>query len=104
MGLSARPEDIEIAANHVDTVNGELDTQIRNLRHLVEGSSSVWTGTAQGAFIQLMERYDSSSAKLHQSLADIAGKIRASGQGYDQSEQANLAAIHKAGDSGSLAL
>lgn len=104
MGLSAKPEDIEAAAKHVETVNGELQTQISNLRNLVDGSGAFWAGDAEVAFKRLMDGYDASSRKVHESLGEIAQNIRKNAQGYDQQEQANLTAIHAAGESGSLTL
>ncbi|WP_072687336.1 WXG100 family type VII secretion target [Rhodococcus marinonascens] len=93
---------MEAAANHVETVNAQLQSTINGLKGRCEESSSAWAGGAQNAFQALMVRYADASRRQQESLADIAVKIRENGKGYDAAEQANQDAIHSAGNSGSL--
>lgn len=93
---------MEVAANHVQTVNSQLQGTINSLKGRCEESSSAWQGGAQTAFMNLMARYGDASRRMQESLDEIAVKIRENGKGYDAAEQANQDAIHAAGASGSL--
>lgn len=93
---------MEAAANHVETVNAQLQSTISGLKGRCEASSTAWAGGAQDAFQALMVRYGDSSRRLQDSLAEIAVKIRENGKGYDAAEQSNQDAIRAAGNSGSL--
>ena len=90
------------AASHVDNVNAALTTTINQLKGQCEGARPAFQGGAGDQFQILMTRYQESSNKLHQALAEIAVKIRENGKGYDAAEQANQDAILAAGNSGSL--
>jgi WXG100 family type VII secretion target len=94
---------MEAAANHVETVNGQLDGTIRSLKSRCEGAAgNFWEGGASVQFQSLMNRYDEASKRLHTSLDTIAQQIRDNGKGYDAAEQANQDAISNAGASGQL--
>ncbi|MCX5043931.1 WXG100 family type VII secretion target [Aldersonia sp. NBC_00410] len=103
MGVTTDVAAMEAAANHVETVNGQLDGLIRSLKSRCEGAAgNFWEGGASVQFQSLMTRYDDASKRLHQSLDTISQQIRANGKGYDSTEQANQDAIHSAGASGQL--
>ena len=93
---------MQAAAGHVENVNGQMQTIIGQLRADAEGIGSSWQGTAAASFHTLMARYDESSRKLQQVLADIADNIRKNGVGYDSREQDNLHSLNHAASGGGL--
>ena len=91
---------MQAAANHVESVNGELHQLLGSspgesevvellggLRNEVEGSRVSWEGEAQASFQALMLRYDDASRRLHERLGNIAELIRQNGRGYDTTNQ-----------------
>ncbi|QXQ14623.1 WXG100 family type VII secretion target [Skermania piniformis] len=78
---------MQAAANHVESVNGELHQLLGGLRNEVEGSRVSWEGEAQASFQALMLRYDDASRRLHERLGNIAELIRQNGRGYDTTNQ-----------------
>lgn len=93
---------MEASAKHVETVNGQLATELGTIRSLVEGSQGNWEGAAAGSFRKVMDDYKNASDRLHAALQEIADAIRENGKGFDASEQQNQDSILKAGASGDL--
>lgn len=102
MSVVADLAAMETAAKHVETVNGQMQTEIARVRDIVAGSQGNWVGAAAGAFVKIMADYDQKARQLSDVLAEIAVQIRENGRGYDAQEQANLAAMNAAGASGDL--
>jgi WXG100 family type VII secretion target len=102
MSVVADLAAMETAAKHVETVNGQMQTEIGRVRDIVAGSEGNWKGTAAAAFVRIMADYDQKARQLNDVLAEIAVQIRQNGRGYDAQEQANLAAMNSAGASGDL--
>ncbi|NLG54979.1 MAG: WXG100 family type VII secretion target [Rhodococcus sp.] len=94
---------MEASAGHVESINDQIQGRMNSLKGRVESATAFWQGGSSKAFQDLMERFAAASQKHQAALADIADKIRQSGKGYDEAEQANQAAISQAGASGSLA-
>lgn len=93
---------MEVAAKHVETVNGQLQSELGNVRNIVAGSQGEWKGGAAATFVKVMADYDDQSKKLHNVLAEIATLIRENGKGYTEAEQANQEAFHNSGLSSDL--
>ncbi|MBB3116732.1 WXG100 family type VII secretion target [Corynebacterium bovis] len=81
------------AAGKVDTVNSEVQAELRRLQGTVDSVSGAWQGEAQAAFGQLMVRWNDSARELHQALTSIAENIRANARGFAQVEADNAAAF-----------
>ncbi|MBJ8338610.1 MULTISPECIES: WXG100 family type VII secretion target [Antrihabitans] len=93
---------MEAAAGHVETVNGQMQRYIADVRAQAESSGAAWKGDAGTAFRLLMTQYDEASVKIQRSLQTIADRIRENGKGYDVAEQANQEQIHSTGASSQL--
>lgn len=89
------------ASGHVRDVNQQMTQTIAQLRADAEGIGAGWQGTAAAAFQSLMARYDESSRRLQNVLAEIADNIDKNGKGYDAREQENLSGLnHASGGAG----
>ncbi|MBF6438675.1 WXG100 family type VII secretion target [Nocardia cyriacigeorgica] len=93
---------MEASAGHVETVNGQLASELSRIGTLVAGSEGNWKGEAAKAFQGVMNDYRDASDRLHTVLQEIADSIRKNGKGFTDAEQAHLDSIHKAGASGEL--
>lgn len=84
---------MEGAANNVDTINANVQAELKRLVGIVEGTSGAWKGQAQGAFRNLMERWDASARDLSEALQSISDNLRANARAFDDTEMANQAAF-----------
>lgn len=78
---------MEAAANHVRTVNQEIQQQLSSLMGRIEPLASAWKGEAQISFMQLHARWDENAKRLNRALSDIAEAIQQSKVQYQQSDE-----------------
>ena len=81
------------AAGNVDQINGEVQGELSRLQGVVQEVSGAWKGQAQGAFMGLMERWDSSARELNQALMSIAENLRANASSFEATEETNASAF-----------
>lgn len=86
-GFGTTFEEMQAGAAHIDTVNEQINGLLSQLRGNLAPLPSMWRGSASTAFVNLMARYDSSSARISEALRAIAEQVRASGTTYAAEEE-----------------
>lgn len=81
------------AATNVDQVNASIQGELSRLQGIVAETSGVWRGQAQGAFQNLMERWNTSARELSEALNSISENIRANARSFDDTELENMQAF-----------
>jgi WXG100 family type VII secretion target len=82
------------SAEHVRSVNAEMQQAINRIGDEAEAAMAHWSGSAGGQFQQLMVRYHSAANKLQQVLSQIADGIQQNGKAYDAAEEQNLTSLN----------
>ncbi|MBF6087061.1 WXG100 family type VII secretion target [Nocardia cyriacigeorgica] len=90
------------AVNHIETVGSQLESEISNVRNLVQGIKESWQGQAQGSFDRVMLDFDDAQRKMNEALKGFSDSITSAKVGYIESEQRNQDALLQAGASGDL--
>jgi WXG100 family type VII secretion target len=88
-GFGTTFEEMQAGAQHIDTVNDQINGQLSALRGNLAPLHGVWRGQASTAFTNLMARYDSSSARISEALRAIAEQIRGANATYIAEEDAH---------------
>ena len=86
MGLRTNAEVMRVSGGKALDTAEEMKGTLTRLAGTVEGSAGVWGGNAQGTFLQVMDRFNTSMKKLQVSLVEISENIKSNGVGYDQAE------------------
>lgn len=94
-GYRVTPEEVSAAATYVDKTAADIDAKINTLGVYVASLAEYWQGSAHIAFETLMADYNIYARMLHNALADVANGLRGNYVNYVDSEQANLANIHR---------
>lgn len=81
------------AANSVDRINGDVQSELNRLLGVVQDTASVWKGDAQNSFQSLMERWNTDANNLRDALNSIAENLRANAGGFDDAESENVSAF-----------
>lgn len=103
-GFGTTFEEMQAGAQHIDTVNDQIDSLLSSLRGNLAPLNGVWRGQASTAFTNLMARYDSSSARISEALRAIAEQIRGANATYiaeEETHSQSLSQISSALDGGS---
>lgn len=87
-------EVMHSTALKVEDLRGDIDGLLKLLKGDVQAVAGSWHGTASTSFMGVMSNWDTSANKLSVALQGINEAIRASGTGYDTSEQQNTSAIN----------
>lgn len=87
-----------------DTVNSSLTSMLNNLMSELSVLRSAWKGLAAGEFEKVKGQYAKDLTDLNRALAETAEAIRASGVGYDGSDNQAAARVAKSGGSYRLPL
>jgi WXG100 family type VII secretion target len=86
--FGAQFEQMQAAAQHVATVNENVQAQLSRLYNQLEPLSRAWQGQAATAFQILMQRWHADARKLSEALTSIGERIRESGVTYAQTDEA----------------
>lgn len=81
------------AATNVDSTNDEVQSELKRLRGVVQETSGSWKGDAQGAFQNLMLRWDTSARELSEALRSIADNIRRNAGSFNDTDAENANAL-----------
>lgn len=84
-------------ATAVKGVNEEIQGRLAALRANVADSEAGWRGSAQGAFINLMSRWDTEARRMSEALDDISRGIASNGKFYEESEANHAAQMNQVG-------
>jgi WXG100 family type VII secretion target len=86
-GYGTTFEEMQAGAQRIDTVNDQIQGLLSQLRGNLAPLSGIWRGQASTAFVNLMARYDSSSARIAEALRAIAEQVRGSSATYAAEEE-----------------
>jgi len=88
-GFGTTFEEMQAGAQHIDTVNDQINGLLSQLRGNLAPLQGIWRGQASTAFVNLMARYDSSSQRISEALRAIAEQVRGSNATYIAEEDAH---------------
>lgn len=90
--FGAQFEQMQAAAQHVATVNENVQAQLSRLYNQLEPQlealSRAWQGQAATAFQILMQRWQADARKLSEALTSIGERVRESGATCAQTDEA----------------
>jgi ESAT-6 family protein len=86
-GFGTTFEEMQAGAQHIETVDQQINGLLSALRGNLAPLNGVWRGTASTAFTNLMARYDSSSSRISEALRAIAEQIRGANATYIAEEE-----------------
>ncbi|MBV9010950.1 MAG: WXG100 family type VII secretion target [Pseudonocardiales bacterium] len=86
--FGAQFEQTQAAAQHVATVNENVQAQLSRLYNQLEPLSRAWQGQAAIAFQILMQRWQADAGKLSEALTSIGERILESGATCAQNDGA----------------
>ncbi len=81
------------AAQQVQQVSEEINSELRSLMANLEPVASSWKGSAASAFHQLMARWQEDATKLTQALQSISEMLDSTTKSYSQAEESNASQI-----------
>lgn len=85
--------EMQAGAQHINEVDDQINGLLSSLRGQLAPLPSIWRGQASTAFVNLMARYDASSAKISEALKAIADQVRASNTTYMAEEDTHSASL-----------
>lgn len=87
-------------ANRLETINGELQSQLQSLRGRLEPLVSEWQGRGSNAFQGTMTRWQTDARRINDALLGISERVRAGAVRYDGSEDDAARMLGVLGDAG----
>jgi WXG100 family type VII secretion target len=76
-------------AADADTIAGQIEQQLSDLKAYVAPLVSSWEGQAAGNYQALQQKWDTSATDLNQVLRQIAQALRTAAHNYQGAENAN---------------
>ncbi|RZS37130.1 WXG100 family type VII secretion target [Herbihabitans rhizosphaerae] len=78
-----------LAQAHKDTVatKEQLEGELKQVWNHVTALQSIWAGTAQKAFTELMTRFERDAKSLNDALQGIADQMAGAGSTYQEQEE-----------------
>ncbi|MEJ2888231.1 WXG100 family type VII secretion target [Actinomycetospora aeridis] len=87
-------------ANRLETINGDLQGQLRSLQGRLEPLVADWQGQGSNAFQGTMVRWQTDAKRINDALLGIAERVRAGAGRYDASEADAAGLLNVLGDAG----
>lgn len=87
-------------ANRLETINGDLQGQLRSLQGRLEPLVADWQGQGSNAFQGTMVRWQTDARRINDALLGIAERVRAGAGRYDASEADAAGLLNVLGDAG----
>jgi WXG100 family type VII secretion target len=85
-GYAGTPAEFTQAHVNVVNVKEQVEGELKNLWNAISQLQGLWSGPAQKAFMNMMQRFDADSKKLNTALEGIAEQLKAAGSTYSESE------------------
>ncbi|HYW23049.1 MAG TPA: WXG100 family type VII secretion target [Terriglobales bacterium] len=82
---------LDEGASDADTVAGQIEQQLGDLRGYLAPLVANWTGEASSDYQALQQRWNTSADDLNAVLREIAGALRTASQNYVSGESRNAA-------------
>jgi len=80
---------LDEGASDTDTVAGQIDSQLGDLKGYLAPLVASWTGEASSDYQALQQKWNTSADDLNTVLRQIAGALRTAAQSYVSGEQSN---------------
>ncbi|MEJ2865996.1 WXG100 family type VII secretion target [Actinomycetospora flava] len=87
-------------ATRLETINGDLQGQLRSLQGRLEPLVADWQGQGSTAFQGTMARWQTDAKRINDALLGIAERVRAGAGRYDASEADAAGLLNVLGDGG----
>jgi WXG100 family type VII secretion target len=84
--LAVTWQELSNASNKIISTEGDIKNQLASLKSLVDGLGGTWQGGASSAYNSLYANWNTSAAKLFESLDGIAQMLGKAAQAYEQTE------------------
>ncbi|MGW0707036.1 WXG100 family type VII secretion target [Streptomyces sp. NPDC002643] len=81
-GLAVTYDALDITATKLAGEARDLETDLQELRKLVENSRQYWEGEAQDAFNAKLKRWDKEAGDIHTALTSIGHVVATAGGEY----------------------
>lgn len=91
--ISAEEGALKKGADSVQTAKETIDRHTTRVRREIEQLGAYWTGSAAGAFTQLMNRWDGQTNKLNAILLDLESALRGTERDQAETEDAQTQII-----------
>jgi WXG100 family type VII secretion target len=85
-GYAGTPAEFTTAHTNVVNTKESVEAELSNLWNAISQLQGIWTGPAQKAFSNMMQRFDADAKKLNTALEGIAEQLKAAGSTYEESE------------------
>ena len=85
--------DLETQAQQIRGCVSQMDQTLSQTQSRVQAMLETWLGLGANAFGDLFTQWHSAASQCHESLTAIANRLQASGQAYDEQDQAVASAI-----------
>ena len=86
---------LRVAANEVMNAHKDTETNLSQLRGVVDDLALAWKGQASGGFQQLMTRWDTDAKSLLTALSDIATLLGSSADTHQSNDEEQAQTINK---------
>jgi WXG100 family type VII secretion target len=87
-------------ANRLETINGDLQGQLRSLQGRLEPLVADWKGQGSNAFQGTMVRWQTDAKRINDALLGIAERVRAGAGRYGANEDDAARMLNVLGDGG----
>lgn len=92
-GFGTTFEEMTAGAAHIDDVNQQIRGLLSQLQGNLAPLQGVWRGQASTAFVNLMQRYESSSRRIEEALTAIAQQVREASGTYAAEEETHSSSL-----------
>ena len=87
--IAAEEGALKRGAQAVGTAKAGIDQQMASVRNEIEQVAGYWTGDAQAAFLQLMNRWDEEARKLNAVLITLEDALSGTDRDQNATEQSH---------------
>jgi WXG100 family type VII secretion target len=84
--LAVTWQELSNASTKINSTRNEVNNQLASLKALVDGLGGTWQGAASSAYNTLYGNWNTSAAKLFESLDGISQLLAKAAQAYEQTE------------------
>ncbi len=88
-GILVTFQALEEAVTDTNSVSGQIDSQLSDLKAYLAPMVSSWTGSASDDYKALQQKWDQSATDLNAVLREIAQSLQQAAQNYQQAENSN---------------
>jgi early secretory antigenic target protein ESAT-6 len=80
---------LEAAAGNIKSASNKIDTELADLKRMLQPLVANWSGEAATTYNQLQAQWDNSARDLNQVLASVSTAVANANQAYADGERTN---------------